>query len=213
MDEKKKSKEVYVLEACQVDHVFGIYENLDQAQDAACKMAYPDEDAKVMKDHMPIHSGADSENREAYYIWDDSISKYSYDPPIFRILKMAMGKNYNYPSYDARGNKIAHKVLVDDFGQFATSLKGPAYYWAYESHSEGVVFNSFVENNVDADTLSQIAEDLERITEKVNAKNEKTLSYVGDAIPCCASQAYWQYWTYNPELSEDEVVNILSDCL
>lgn len=210
----KKLKSVYLLEACQVDHVFGIYENLNQAHCAACKMIEPDSDFDEVKEIMPLYSYEDSENgKPYYYIWDEAIAKYSWDEPVFHISEIELGKSYKYSSKDnnvlTRNRTL--KVIADDFGQIATASKEPDCYWAFESNKDGVVFNTFIEEQFDSETLAQIAEDLEFMSTKANEKYEKVISSVGAAMPSDISQAYWQYWTYNPELSEEELVDIISE--
>ena len=46
---------------------------------------------------------------------------------------------------------------------------------------------------------------------KVNEEYGNVFSCVGQSMPSDISQAYWEYWTYDPGLSEEEVVEMIGE--
>ena len=103
MNKKHKLKSVYLLQAFQVDHIFGIFETLDQAHIAACKASEPDSAVKEVKKYMPLHRYDGNEGSEFYLIWDETVGDWHKDEAALIITKMEVGKIHEYSPNTAEG--------------------------------------------------------------------------------------------------------------
>ena len=161
---------------------------------------------------MSLHCYEDNSTHSDYYlIWDESDGEWYKDEALFCISQFKLGKTYKYFAKDnnVETEDETLETYTDQFGQVTTASNAPDCFWICENDTDGVNFNSFVENQFDADTLAQISEDPEYITTKANKKYGNVMSCVGEASDI--SDYYWEYWTYNPKLTEKEVMNTIAE--
>jgi hypothetical protein len=93
---KKNQEHVWELEAPQVNHIFGIFGSLEEAHNAACKVAEPDSPIDETKEYMPLHY-YDGEGGEKFYlIWDESLCGYYEEPADLRINRVMLGQVKGY---------------------------------------------------------------------------------------------------------------------
>lgn len=89
---KKNREHVWELEAPQVNHSFGIFGSLEEAHNAACKVADPDSPIDETKEYMPLHHYDEEGGGEFYLIWDETVGGYYDEPADLRINRVRLGQ-------------------------------------------------------------------------------------------------------------------------
>ncbi len=92
----KNQKYVWELEAPQVNHIFGLFGSLEEAHNAACKVAEPESDLDEMKICMPLHHYDVEGGEEFYLIWDETVGGYYEEPADLRINRIRLGEVKRY---------------------------------------------------------------------------------------------------------------------
>jgi hypothetical protein len=89
---KKNQEFVWELEAPQVNHIFGIFGTLEEAHNAACKVAEPDSPIDETKEYRPLHHYNGEGRGEFYLIWDETVGGYYEEPAELSISKVQLGE-------------------------------------------------------------------------------------------------------------------------
>ena len=96
---------------------------------------------------------------------------------------------------------------TDDFGQITIFRYRPEHYWFYTdlNHSDGIEFLG----TLDDDSDEILLDDPQNFTDWANDRYPHSFSSAGEAYDSQYSQLFWECYTYNPMLSEEEAVEIM----
>ena len=96
---------------------------------------------------------------------------------------------------------------TDDFGQITIFRNPPECYWWYmdKNMSGGIEFI----NTLDDESQETLLADPQIFTDWANDRYPHSFSSAGEAYDSEYSQWFWDCYTYNPMLSEDEAVEIM----
>lgn len=135
-------------------------------------------------------------------IWDaknqnpDIILKVAKDE--FRFLE----ENEEYKFY-------ADSSPVDEFGQTATFRKPSSCYWWYidkNTNNAPAFLSKLNHQSIDA-----LLKDPDQFTDWANWKYPNSFSYVGETMDSDISEWFWDCYTHNPRLTEQEVLDIMCE--
>lgn len=99
----------------------------------------------------------------------------------------------------------ADSFPVDDFGQPATFRNPPPCYWFY-------IDKNASDSGFDLPSDSEdILEDPDQFTDWANSKYPNSFSLVSEYIDSEISEWFWICYTYNPMLSDAEVLDIMRE--